>query len=273
MRSSGSPGSWPPSAAEFRCVSLTLHLHLKTSNLFPEFGDKLMAAKWTVLTSHAPAGVRIALPRRGLRPVPTPVPARPAPAATRPGRPAPAPRRSRRAVSICSLIVTRPSCQPRSGTGRCSGADRSVVTGTPSIGGPVRLVPSRGHPDSRCLPGAAARGAEGHPDDAGLAAAALLCRIVRASSRARSSQRRPCRAEHRRALRPTATSRPQLPASSGGAGEPGPISALTAASSLSTSAATRLRRAPAGGRRCCCRRLRALRTGAARPGHPRGRAS
>ena len=62
MRSSGSPGSWPPSAAEFRCVPLTLHSHPETSNLFPEFGDKLIAAKWTVLTSHAPAGVRIGAP-------------------------------------------------------------------------------------------------------------------------------------------------------------------------------------------------------------------
>ena len=59
MRSSGSPGSWPPSAAEFRCVSLTLHSHPKTSNLFPEFGGMFMVAKWTFLTSHAPARVRI----------------------------------------------------------------------------------------------------------------------------------------------------------------------------------------------------------------------
>jgi hypothetical protein len=44
MRSSGSPGSWPPSAAELRCVSLTLHSHPKTSNLFPEFDGMLMAA-------------------------------------------------------------------------------------------------------------------------------------------------------------------------------------------------------------------------------------
>jgi hypothetical protein len=44
MRSSGSPGSWPPLAAEFRCVSFTLHSHPKTSNLFPEFGGTFMAA-------------------------------------------------------------------------------------------------------------------------------------------------------------------------------------------------------------------------------------
>ena len=44
MRSSGSPGSWPPSAAEFRCVSLTLRSHPKTSNLFPEFGGMFVVA-------------------------------------------------------------------------------------------------------------------------------------------------------------------------------------------------------------------------------------
>ena len=62
MRSSGSPGSWPPSAAEFRCVPLTLHPHPKTSNLFPEFGGMFMVANRTVLTSHAPARVRIGTP-------------------------------------------------------------------------------------------------------------------------------------------------------------------------------------------------------------------
>ena len=62
MRSSGSPGSWPPSAAEFRCVSLTLHSHPKTSNLFPEFDSMFMVANWTVLTSHAQARVRIGTP-------------------------------------------------------------------------------------------------------------------------------------------------------------------------------------------------------------------
>src|SRR6266566_1333498 len=87
MRSSGSPGSWPPSAAEFRCVSFTLYSHPKTSNSFPEFDSMFMAAKWTVLTSHAPARVGSALPRRGLRPVPTPVPARPAPAPRGPADP------------------------------------------------------------------------------------------------------------------------------------------------------------------------------------------
>jgi hypothetical protein len=40
-----SPGSWPPSAAEFGCVSFTLHPHPETSNLFPEFGGMSMVAK------------------------------------------------------------------------------------------------------------------------------------------------------------------------------------------------------------------------------------
>jgi hypothetical protein len=62
MRSSGSPGSWPPSAAEFRCVPLTLHPHPETSNLFPEFGSMFMAANRAVLTSHAPARLRIGAP-------------------------------------------------------------------------------------------------------------------------------------------------------------------------------------------------------------------
>jgi hypothetical protein len=74
MRSSGSPGSWPPSAAELRCVPLTLHPHPKTSNLFPEFDGMFMVANRAVLTSHAPARVRIALPRRGLRRCPPPFP-------------------------------------------------------------------------------------------------------------------------------------------------------------------------------------------------------
>ena len=62
MRSSGSPGSWPPSAAEFRCVSFTLHSHPKTSNLFPEFGGMFMVANRAFLTSHAPARGRIGTP-------------------------------------------------------------------------------------------------------------------------------------------------------------------------------------------------------------------
>jgi hypothetical protein len=51
---------------------------------------------------------------------------------TRPRSAAAARHRSRRAASIRSLIVTCPSCQPRSGTGRHDGAGGSVVTGTPS---------------------------------------------------------------------------------------------------------------------------------------------
>ena len=115
MRSSGSPGSWPPSAAEFRCVPLTLHSQLKTSNLFPESDGMFMAANRAVLTSHAQAGVRIALPRRGLRPVPRPVPARPAPGRHAARQTRAGTRRSCRAVWICSLILTRPSSRPRSG--------------------------------------------------------------------------------------------------------------------------------------------------------------
>ena len=34
---SGATAHPPPSAAEFRCVPLTLHSHPKTSNSFPEF--------------------------------------------------------------------------------------------------------------------------------------------------------------------------------------------------------------------------------------------
>ena len=44
MRSSGSPGSWPPSAAESRCVFVTLHSHPETSNIFPESEDMFMVA-------------------------------------------------------------------------------------------------------------------------------------------------------------------------------------------------------------------------------------
>ena len=52
-RSSGSPGSWPPSAAEVRRLFCTLRLHLKTSNIFPEFGSILRVENWTFLTNHA----------------------------------------------------------------------------------------------------------------------------------------------------------------------------------------------------------------------------
>ena len=116
MRSSGSPGSWPPSAAELRCVSLTLRSHPETSNLFPEFDGMFMVANWTFLTSHAPARGRIGTsPGAGLRPS-AHARSRPACSSRHAARQTRAStRRSRRAVSICSLIVTRPSCQPRSG--------------------------------------------------------------------------------------------------------------------------------------------------------------
>ena len=115
MRSSGSPGSWPPSAAEFRYVSLTLHPHPKTSNSFPEFDGMFMAANRAVLTSHAPAGVRIGAPsaraEAGAR-----ARSRPACSSRHAARQTRAStRRSRRAVWICSLILTRPSGQPGSG--------------------------------------------------------------------------------------------------------------------------------------------------------------
>ena len=44
----GATAGPPPSAAGFRCVSLTLRSHPKTSNLFPEFGGMFMAANRTV---------------------------------------------------------------------------------------------------------------------------------------------------------------------------------------------------------------------------------
>ena len=53
VRSSGSTGSWPPLAAEFRYVPYTLRSHLKTSNYFLEFCDMLSVANGTFLTSHA----------------------------------------------------------------------------------------------------------------------------------------------------------------------------------------------------------------------------
>ena len=58
----GATAGPPPSAAEFRCVPLTLRSHPKTSNLFPEFGSMLMVANRAVLTSHAPARGRIGTP-------------------------------------------------------------------------------------------------------------------------------------------------------------------------------------------------------------------
>ena len=107
MRSSGSPGSWPPSAAEFRCVPLTLHSHPETSNSFPEFDGMLMAANRAFLTSHAPARVRIGTPSARAE-ASAHARSRPACSSRHAARQTRAStrrsRRSRRAVSICSLI-------------------------------------------------------------------------------------------------------------------------------------------------------------------------
>jgi hypothetical protein len=74
-----------------------------------------MVAKWTVLTSHAPARVRIGAPSARAE-ASAHGRSRPACSSRHAARQTRAStRRSRRAVSICSLIVTRPSCQPRSG--------------------------------------------------------------------------------------------------------------------------------------------------------------
>ena len=74
-----------------------------------------MAANRTVLTSHAPARVRIGTPsaRAEASAQARSRPARSSRHAARQTRAST--RRSRRADSICSLILTRPSCQPRSG--------------------------------------------------------------------------------------------------------------------------------------------------------------
>jgi len=74
-----------------------------------------MAANWTFLTSHAPARIRIGAPSARAE---ASAHARPRPAcssrhAARQTRAST--RRSRRAASIRSLILTRPSGQPRSG--------------------------------------------------------------------------------------------------------------------------------------------------------------
>jgi hypothetical protein len=73
-----------------------------------------MVANWTVLTSHAPARVRIGTPSARAE-ASAHARSRPACSSRHAARQTRAStRRSRRAVSICSLIVTRPSCQPRS---------------------------------------------------------------------------------------------------------------------------------------------------------------
>ena len=73
-----------------------------------------MAANRAFLTSHAPARVRIGAPSARAEASATPVPARACSSRHAAWQTRASTRRSRRAVSICSLIVTRPSCQPRS---------------------------------------------------------------------------------------------------------------------------------------------------------------
>jgi hypothetical protein len=47
------PGSWPPPAAEVRCLPCTLRSHLKTSNLFPEFAVVFKSlAGWSFLAGY-----------------------------------------------------------------------------------------------------------------------------------------------------------------------------------------------------------------------------
>jgi hypothetical protein len=139
MRSSGSPGSWPPSAAEFRCVSLTLHPHLETSKSFPEFGGMFMVANRAVLTSHAPARVRIALPRRRAE-ASAHARSRPACSSRHAARQTRAStRRSRRAVSICSLTggpAQRAGSPARAASGAFSARVRHCASGP--IGLPAR---------------------------------------------------------------------------------------------------------------------------------------
>ena len=139
MRSSGSPGSWPPSAAEFRCVPLTLHSQLKTSNLFPEFGGMFMVANWAVLTSHAPARVRIGTPSARAE-ASAHARSRPACSSRHAARQTRAStRRSRRAVSICSLI---------GGPAQRAGSPARAASGL-SAGGSGTALPA----PSACLPG------------------------------------------------------------------------------------------------------------------------
>jgi hypothetical protein len=54
---SGATADPPPSAAEFRCVSLTLRSHLKTSNSFPEFSGRINGGKLD-LPDQPRAGLR-----------------------------------------------------------------------------------------------------------------------------------------------------------------------------------------------------------------------
>jgi hypothetical protein len=53
MRSSGSPGSWPPPGVDIRYLGPKVYPHKETSKLFPESGTLLFMASWAFLTVHA----------------------------------------------------------------------------------------------------------------------------------------------------------------------------------------------------------------------------
>jgi hypothetical protein len=53
MRSSSSPGSWPPSGVYVRYLGSNVYPHLETSKFFPEYGNLPIVASWTFLTAHA----------------------------------------------------------------------------------------------------------------------------------------------------------------------------------------------------------------------------
>jgi len=149
MRSSGSPGSWPPSAAEFRCVSLTLYPHPKTSKLFPEFDGMFMAANRAFLTSCAPARVRIGAPSaRAEASCPRPFP----PGLLQPPRDSADPRRHPPLPpGRLDLLADRRACSASRVTGSCGvGAFSARVRHCAS--GPHRLAcPASG--ESSALPG------------------------------------------------------------------------------------------------------------------------
>lgn len=138
MRSSGSPGSWPPSAAEFRCVPLTLHPHPETSNSFPEsdamFGgkpgrpDQPRAGQ---STDRAPSARAEASAHARSRPACS---SRHAARQTRAST-----RRSRRAVSICSLT---------GGPAQRAGSPARAASGLSARGSGTALPAP-----SACLPG------------------------------------------------------------------------------------------------------------------------
>jgi hypothetical protein len=102
------------------------------------------ATSWCTREGNGPAAVARDLgsrsPRRGRRPAPTSVPVRPAPAATRHGRPGSGPA----APAGPSRSARRSSPAHRASrvreTGCSSGADGSVVTGTPGRTGRARAA-------------------------------------------------------------------------------------------------------------------------------------